>query len=805
METWWQDTRFALRMLMKNPGFSTVAVVVLALGIGANAAIFTVVHSVLLKPLPYPEPERIVWIWDTQRALDRAPMSAPEFLDYQSQNQTMEQVAGFRQMGFNLTGDGTPERVRAAVVTANFFAMLRVGAALGRTFQPEEGVAGAPRVALLSHGFWQRRFGGDAGAVGKTLRVGGDAVTVIGVLPENFSFLDASDLWLNAKYGVPEVFAASSTDPRQSRGMHYMNAVARLKQGVTLEQARADFNALVERLRPLHPDQADHGAEVVSFHERLTGWHRPALLALLVAVGLVLLIACVNVANLLLSRAARRQRELAIRAALGANRGRLVRQMLTESVLLALLGGMAGILLGYWGARLLVRMSPEEMPRLGEIGLDATVLEFSLAVSLLTGLLFGLAPALQAGRRALHESRKEGGRSAGAGRAGNRVRSALVIAEVALSLVLLSGAGLLLRSFQRLLEVEPGFRADNLVVMHLNFAHPKYNQPEAAPLLVQQLLERLEAAPGIEAVALAQDLPLEGQDTTTSYDATAVPVLQPGERALVGVHTVNPGYFRAMGIPLRRGREFAPQDARGAAQVVIVNQAVADRFWPGQDPIGRQLEWNAQRQVVGVVGNVLHNGLNQPQSLDIYLPFAQAPWPYAALAIRTTMDTGAVASLVRTELAALDPELPVHGVNRFVDYASRLLAPRRLTLALSGLFAALAVTLAAVGLYGVISYTVSQRTHELGVRMALGARPRDVLRLVIGQGAKLALAGVAIGVAGALAVTRLMKGLLFGVTPTDPLTLLSVALGMTAVALAASWIPARRAARTDPVIALRYE
>lgn len=322
---------------------------------------------------------------------------------------------------------------------------------------------------------------------------------------------------------------------------------------------------------------------------------------------------------------------------------------------------------------------------------------------------------------------------------------------------------------------------------------------------MQQLLGRLEAAPGIDGVALAQDLPLEGQDTTTSYGPTAVPVLQPGERALVGVHTVSPGYFRAMGIPLRRGREFAPHDTRGAAQVMIVNQAVADRFWPGQDPIGRQLEWNAQRQVVGVVGNVLHNGLNQPQSLDIYLPFAQEPWPYAALAIRTTMDTGAVASLVRAELAALDPELPVHGVNRFVDYASQLLAPRRLTLALSGLFAALAVTLAAVGLYGVISYTVSQRTHELGVRMALGARPRDVLRLVIGQGAKLALAGVATGVAGALAVTRLMKGLLFGVTPTDPLTFLSVALGLTAVALAASWIPARRAARTDPVIALRYE
>ncbi len=805
-----QDMKYAVRMLLKAPGFAVVAILTLALGIGANTAIFSVVYGVLLRPLDYGEPERLTYLFDVQEVIKEAPFSAVEFLEFQSQNSTFENLAGARPLSFNLTGEGAAERVRGTVASSTFFDVIGVHPVMGRGFSPDEGKPGAPRVAVLSHGMWQRRFGGDKNILGRVLTLNQERVTVIGVMPPSFGFMRGVELWMNPRHHVPEVFPNyRMDDPNADRGIHYLPVIGRLKKGVTLAQAQADLDAISKRIT--RQNNTAHGIKVASLYDVITGDIRPTLLVLLGAVGFVLLIACANTANLLLARAAGRQKEIAIRTALGATRARIVRQSLTESALLGLIGGTFGLALAQWGVRLLVAANPDDLPRVADVQIDAPALAFTLGISLLTAILFGLAPAVHSARIGLNEAMKEGSRGSSTGAGHRRVRGLLVISEVALSLVLLIGAGLLIKSFVRLLEVKPGFNPAGLTTMWVNFSAAKYQKEDSIPEFVRQVLPRLEAIPGVQGVALANDLPLEGQDTNgnPTIEGRATNSSEQGERDVVGMHDVNADFFRTMGIPLLRGRTFTLRDGRGAPHVAVINEAMAKRFWPNEDPIGKRFRLFTRRdewsEVIGVVGNVRHNGLSSDTTLEAYAHVLQSPWPYAAIVLRSDQGAEQLAGAVRAEVAAVDPQIPVHGIRSMDRVVGDTLQQRRITLGMIGLFAALALTLAAVGIYGVMAYNVAQRTHEIGIRVALGAARGDVLRLVVGQGMKLALVGLAVGIPSAFALTRLMEKLLFGVKPTDPVTFALVAIGLTLVALAACWVPAMRAARVDPLVALRYE
>ncbi|MBI3405067.1 MAG: ABC transporter permease [Acidobacteria bacterium] len=808
MDTFLQDIRYGLRTLLRSPGFTLIAVAALALGIGANTAIFSIVNTVLLRPLPYPEAERLVWFYELQPECPTCPFSAPDFLDYQSQNQTFEQMAGVRQLSFNLTGQGAAERVRGAVVSHNLFSLLRVQPVIGRNFSEDDGKGGAARVALLNYGAWQARFGGDQNILGRKLTLNNEPVTVVGVLPKGFVFSRGVELWLNPHNRVPEVFPNFSGDHLTMRGMHYMPVLGRLKPGVSLTQAQADINTIVARLQKAYTSNANHGVHLVPMHEYVSGQARTPLLVLCAAVGFVLLIACANVANLLLARATSREREIAVRAALGAGRWRIARQLLTENIVLAIVGGAAGLLLAWWSVGALVQASPEDLPRVNEIGIDRVVLGFTLAVSVLTGLVFGLFPALQVSNPQLNEVLKEGGRSGSGGARRHWLRGALVVGEVAISLVLLIGAGLLARSFVRLLDVKPGFHPENLTTMWLSFSGQKYSKAGTMAQVTEQLIARIEAMPGIQGVAASNDLPLEGQDTNGDPTIEGAPPAPPGQEIMVGQHLANPGFFRAMGIPLLQGRELSARDVSGVPSVAVVNDAMAQKFWPGQNPIGKKfrlMHREGWEEVVGVVGNVKHNGLGQPTSLDVYEPVSQNPWGYLCLIIRTSGDRGALIAAVRREAQALDPDLPVHGVRPMEQVIAETVSSRKLTLTLIGVFASVALQLAAVGIYGVMAYAVTQRTHEIGIRMALGARREDVLKLILGQGMALTLGGVFLGLAGSYGLTRLMTSLLFSTSASDPGTFAGVSVFLIAVALLACYIPARRALRVNPIIALRYE
>ena len=814
MRSIWQDLRFGVRMLGRSRGLTSIALLALALGIGANTAIFSIVNAVLVRPLPYPEPERLVWFWEVQPNLPRAPFSAGDFLDFQAQNQSFEQLAGIHRVSFTMTGRRAAERLPGMVVTPNFFSALGVQPIIGRNFLPSEGVFGTPRVALLTYGFWQAHFGGEPDVTSQSMVLDGRPVSIVGVLPANFQYPNSRDVevWVNPVNTVPEVFSAGADWERElstNHETHYLNLIARLKPGVTVQQAEADVNGIFATLHQKYPATTGHSAKIAPLRELSTGQVRQPLLVLLAVVGLVLLIACANIANLLLARAVGRLREIAIRSALGAGRLRIIRQLLTESVLLALCGGALGLALAWGLVRVLVAASPQELPRVQEVSVDMSVLAFTFGVSLLTGLLFGMGPALAATRQRLSGFLKEGGRSATTGRAHNRLRSALVISEVALSLVLLVGAGLLIRSFGRLLEVKPGFNGDGVVTMWMNFTGERYADKARSTQLLEQLLPRVAALPGVEGVAVSNDLPLEGDDTTTGVgNADGHAPFERGHQPIIGVHGVNPGYFRAMRIALLRGRELSASDTASSTPVVVINQKLAQDFWPGQDPIGKHLTIMGDKpsEVVGVVENVLQNGLAEPVTAETYVAFSQNPWwPYVSLAVRAKNDPTSVYSAVRSLVSDIDPELPLHDMRPMSKVVAETMASQKLTLWLVGGFAGLALVLAFVGIYGVMSYSVTERLHEIGVRVALGAQGRDVLRLVVGHGMRVAALGLLIGVVGALLATRAMTGLLFGVRPSDPVTYVVIAAVLGLAALAACYLPARRATAVDPLLALRHE
>jgi putative ABC transport system permease protein len=804
LETLWQDLRYGLRTLMKNPGFTLVAVLTLSLGIGANTAIFSVVNAVLLRPLPFAEPERLVWLWDTQPQLTTTPTSLPDFLGWKSQNQSFEHLAAFQSGSMFIdTGDGMRD-TPVGLVTPETFALFRVSPILGRTFTDEETLPGRFRVAVLSHGMWQGRFGSDPNVLGRTMDVSGAPYTIIGVMPEGFSFPDRAEFWR------PLPIDPNKLDP----GPHYLSVVGRLKPTVTLAQAQAEMSAIAARLSEQYAEKnAGHGVKLELLRDVVVGDIGPALFVLLGAVGFVLLIACANVANLLLARVGVRQKEIAVRTALGASRLRIVRQLFTESMMLSVGGGAAGLLIAVWGVNWLVSLAPKTIPRVHEIAVDPRVICFTLLISVATSLLFGLAPALQASRPDLTGALKEGGRGS-AGLLRNRLRSALVISEVALSLVLLIGAGLMIRSFAKLNQVDPGFNPDRVFTAGVSLLRSKYPDDERVASFYSQLLERAAATPGIESAGAISDLPLLGSNTSDSFTIEGRPPVAKQEEPSTEYHVVTPRYFESMGIPLLAGRDFAGTDTKQSPNVVVINQTFARRHFAGESPLGHRLRLQGQERdpllIVGVVGDVRQLGLDKQPVPEAFVPFLQDPLSETyqrsmTIVARTKSAPGAVAGSLRAALTSLDKSLPVYDLKPMTEYLRDSLARRRFNLILLTAFSGVALALAAIGIYGVISYGVTQRTHEIGIRMALGAEKVDVLWLVVRQGMVMALGGVAIGLLASFALTRLMESLLFGVSVTDPLTFSVIALLLTCVALLACFIPARRATKVDPMIALRYE
>ena len=804
----WQDLRYSTRTLLKKPGFTLIAVVTLALGIGANTAIFSVVHSVLLRPLPFPEPERLVVLATTGvGATYRAGVAYPDYVDWRTRAQSFEDTACFLNTGFNLAGVEPPVGVPGRRVNWNFFPMLGVKPQLGRLFAEPDDQPGAAPTALISHGLWREKFGGDAAVIGKTISLDGNQFEVIGVLPPGFELLRRDDiyvplgLWFTPDHNI---LKRSNQFP--------LYVLGRLKRGVTEEQARTELAAVAAQLAREYPTtNTNRSATAVGLADLQVENVRPVLLVLLGAVGCVLLIACVNVANLMLVRAAGRERELAVRLALGAGRGRIVRQLLTESLLIAALGGAAGLLLGAWGISSLTALVPPDLLQLDQVRLNQTVLLFTLIVSVLTGLLFGLLPALHAARTDLNTSLKEGGRSV-AGSAWERARKGLLVAEVGLALVLLVGAGLMLRTLHQLTRVDPGFNAANLLAVQFALPGRVYNIERRLEFF-RECRTRIEALPGVRSAAFVMSLPIVGSNWGSPFIVADKAVPPPGQLPYAAFTPVGANYFETMGIRLLGGRAFTEAEMTDAPPVTVINESLARRLWPGEDPIGKRLrQGNAEsqaawREVVGVVADVKLNGVDQDAPLHVYLPLAQRNSANVGLVVHTTGDPLALASTVERAIHALDKDLPVRS-RSMAQLMGNAVARQRLTLALLVGLALLALLLAGVGIYGVMSYAVEQRTHEIGIRVALGAQTSDVLRLVVRQGMMLASVGVVMGVATALALARLMtsfSALLYGVKPTDPATFALIALLLLLVALLACWIPARRATKVDPLTALRYE
>jgi predicted permease len=804
-----QDLRYGLRTLAKNPAFTSIAIIALALGIGANSAIFSVVDAVLLRPLPFKKPEQLVMLWENAAHLG-FPKNTPSpanFLDWQKQATAFTGMAAMIERSFNLTGVGEPERLDGRRVSANLFDLLGVRAILGRTFVPDDDRPGT-HVVLLSYSLWQRRFGSDPSVIGRALTLNGESYTVIGIMPgfvQLPGFANRNDqLW------VPVAFPPEEA---AQRGNHFLEVIARMKPGITLKQAQAEMDTIAARLAQQYPTHNTRiGAVVVPLHEQVVGDIKPALLILLGAVGFVLLIACANVANLLLARAAVRQKEIALRLALGASRSRLTRQFLTESVLLAVFGAGLGLLLALGGIRILKRFVPATISQVQTINIDARVLIFTAFVAVVTGIAFGLAPALQASHLNLNDTLKEGGRDAGGGSKGNRLRGLLVIGEVAVSFVLLIGAGLLINSFFHLRNLEPGFRADHLLTMKVDLSEVKYPDRERRAVFFDEVIRRVRTLPGVQTAAVAGNLPLTYNGDSMNISVEGLPDPPPDQRPDVIFRAIGPGYFGTMGIPIIRGRDFTDQDKADSKDVVVISEKTAQHFWPGQDPIGRRLKPGSStsntpwREVIGIVKDVRQNDFIAAPKMQMYFTYRQlkdlAP---NALVIRTSIAPLSLAASARDAIWSVDKDQTVADIDTMDHIVAQAVARQRFSMLLLGLFAALALLLASVGIYGVMSYSVAQRTHEIGIRIALGARRADVLQMTIKQGLKLVGAGMILGLAAAFILTRVLESLLFGISATDPVTFFGISLVLLAVAILASYLPALRATRVDPIIALRAQ
>jgi putative ABC transport system permease protein len=808
IESLWQDVRCGLRMLRKNAGFALVAILTLALGIGANTAIFSVIHAVLLSPLPYNDPDRIVVVLESNpsRGFPQFSVSPPNYIDWKKDATSFEQITSIARGDFNYTGGPEPERLSGARVGSSFFAVMGATPGMGRTFLPEDDVVGKASVVVLSYGLWTRHFGSDPQIVGKSLTLDGQSYRVVGVMQNGFQFPRGVDLWL------PSEFDADALSPG-ARGAHYLRVMARLKPDVSIDRAQAEMVGISRRLEQQYPrTNTGWRSRLLSLNEATVGNVRPTLLVLFGAVGFLLLIACANVANLLLARATARQREIAIRFSLGANRWRIARQLLTESILLSGIAAAAGLLLAEWAIRALRTLPPSNLPRAASIALDLPVLIFAGGMAVLTGLLFGVAPALQITRGAPAEILKEGGRGSSLGRHG--VRSALVVLETTLALVLLVGSGLLLKSFLRLQTVDPGFQYKNMVTTDISLPRSKYSTEAQKIQFFDQLLERMQSVPGVKDAAASSGNPMEGSNLSFAFSTKDLQALSPAEQPSAGYYVISANYFHMLHIPLLVGRYFAKEDSTGSLRVAIISESLAQRFFHDKNPIGQMIAIGVGaprpggplwREIVGVVGDIKDDGLGEAPTMTMYEPYTQMGWGDMNLFLHSDGDARQMATMVRSQVVSVDKDQPVGDISTGEQLMAQAVAQPQLRTLLLTLFAGLALILASLGIYGVTSNTVAQRTHEIGVRMALGAGQSTVLRLVLSNGMRLTLLGIVMGTAGAFALTRLMKGFLFHVTPTDPETFLEVALFLFLVALLASYIPARRATRVDPMVALRYE
>ena len=820
MQTLLQDLKYGLRMLAKSPGFTIVAVLTLALGIGASTAVFSIVNAVLLKPLPYPHADRIVFPWrQTPPGIDlgynEIPWGARTFQDFQRDAKGFEEIGLFEAAGFNLTGTGDPVRIDGVRASAGFFGTMGVAPLLGRTFLEEEDHPGHDREVILGYGLWQRKFGGDPGVVGRTLELNGESYSVVGVMPDDFAFPRGEEMPGSFQFPrLPEMWVPAITDiPADPTTPDEFAVIARLRPGVSIEQSQSEANVLGKEWEKITRSPGWFTSKITPLASQVAGDTRRPLLLLLSAVGVVLLIACANVANLLLARSLGRRREFTLRAALGAAQGRLVRQLLTESVLLAVLGGVAGLLLGELAIQFVKTFGPLNIPRLHEIRLDPGVFAFTLFVTLLTGLLFGLAPALGATRENLVETLKEGGQRSGAGPARQKIRSALLVSEVALALVLVIAAGLLVRTFFHLLKVDPGFNTTRVLMFELTLPGARYPDKDSLAGVYRKVLNRLNDIPGVQAAGLGSPMPMSGGQESSAFAIPGRTFDKSSGRNPIASYTIaSPGYFSAIGTPILRGRPFLNSDTADSQPVAIISKTLADQFYPGEDPIGKSIKLPPAKfptlTIVGIAADVKHFTVRESTGPEFYVVYTQKPYPdmlTMQVALRTQADPRAIIGSAREAIRSIDPTLPIAKVSTLASLVDDSMTQPRFSMFLLAAFATLALLLASIGIYGVISYAVAQRTQEFGIRLALGAQPRNVFSMVLGQGARLALLGVALGFIAAFAVTRLMTSLLFGVQPTDPITFIAVPALLMAVALLACYIPARRATRVDPIIALRYE